>query len=315
MGGVCSAMPVPLGEEQLPDGAEEQLSSGDQTLELSGRRLKTLPVSVCALAERLHKLYISSNGLRELPDELNLLENLRILALDFNKLEEVPEALCHLPRLSRLYLGGNRLQDLPPYFEQLQSLRCLWIEKNYLQHFPRVLLRLRGLKSLQMGDNRLRGLPQDLPTAMTGLRGLWLYGNRFEEFPPVLLRMAFLEILDLDRNKIVNFPSLCHLRNLRLFSYDHNPVKAPPAVSDKVTLVGEGAQEVMQERAEKEQRLKEEEEQQAQEPLHGILKNSSTLGAGESFSALDEADQDQEDFEEDPEEFEEELVFEDDDET
>ncbi|XP_030055373.1 leucine-rich repeat-containing protein 10B [Microcaecilia unicolor] len=293
MGGVCGSVgPGSSEDEPLPDDVEEQLSCGDLTLELSGRRLKRLPGSVCAVPD-LQKLYISSNGIRQLPEDIGLLENLRILALDFNKLEQVPEALCYLPRLTRLYLGGNRLQDLPPYFGQLQSLRCLWIEGNYLHHFPRVLLRMPGLKSLQMGDNRLRGLPQDLSTSMTGLRGLWLYGNRFEEFPRALLRMVLLEILDLDRNRLSAFPDLSHLHRLRLFSYDRNPATSPPKVADGVTLVGEGAQEAMEVRAQRERKRREleEEENRQVEVLHGILKNGSSLAAedaADSFSALEE---------------------------
>lgn len=172
-----------------------------------------------------------------------------IAALDFNKLERLPDGLCRLPRLTRLYLGGNRLLALPAEFAQLQSLRCLWIEGNFLRRFPRPLLRLVALQSLQMGDNRLRALPAELPR-MTGLRGLWLYGNRFEEFPPALLRMGRLHILDLDRNHLGGFPDLHPLRALRVFSYDHNPVTGPPRVADTVFLVGEGAVERMAERDE-----------------------------------------------------------------
>uniref|UniRef100_A0A4X2K1M1 Leucine rich repeat containing 10B n=1 Tax=Vombatus ursinus TaxID=29139 RepID=A0A4X2K1M1_VOMUR len=215
---------------------------------LSGRRLRRLPASVCALLG-LQRLYISGTGLRELPDEIEELRELRILALDFNKLEHVPEALCRLPRLSRLYLGSNRLLGLPADFAQLQSLRCLWLEGNYVRRFPRALLRMPALQSLQLGDNRLRGLPAELPS-MVGLRGLWLYGNRLEVFPDVLLRMGRLRILDVDRNQLGGFPDLRPLRALRVFSYDHNPVTGPPRVLDTVFLVGEGAVERMAERDE-----------------------------------------------------------------
>ncbi|XP_075784563.1 leucine-rich repeat-containing protein 10B [Pelodiscus sinensis] len=275
-------------EEQLPSGAQEQLSCGDQTLELTGRHLKRLPGPVCALGS-LQKLYISGTGLRELPEEIEGLRELRILALDFNKLEEVPEALCRLPRLTRLYLGSNRLFGLPAEFAQLQTLRCLWIENNYLYHFPRALLQMPALQSLQMGDNRLRALPGSLPR-MAGLRGLWLYGNRFEEFPQPLLRMSQLHILDLDRNKIIDFPDLAHLKGLRLFSYDHNPVKALPSVADTVTLVGDGAQELMEAREERLQNIREQDEQEnGSEAMQGTLRNDSSLleDAEGSFSALE----------------------------
>nr|XP_020647911.1 leucine-rich repeat-containing protein 10B [Pogona vitticeps] len=278
-------------EDRLSSAAEEQLSGGDQMLELSGCYLKKLPIPVCALST-LQKLYISGTGITELPEEIEGLQELRILALDFNKLEEVPEALCRLPHLTRLYLGSNRLFGLPAEFCQLKTLRCLWIESNYLYHFPQALLQMPGLQSLQMGDNRLKTLPNGLPR-MRGLRGLWLYGNRFEEFPKSLLRMTQLHILDLDRNKLTEFPDLSHLRRLRLFSYDHNPVQGPPNVADTVTVVGEGAQEFMEARGERLQALREQEEEEQEENESEVVQantknDSSMLDDGEgSFSALE----------------------------
>ncbi|XP_015672031.1 leucine-rich repeat-containing protein 10B [Protobothrops mucrosquamatus] len=277
-------------EERLPSVAEEQLSGGDQMLELSGRHLRKLPTPVCALST-LQKLYVSGTGITELPEEIGGLQELRILALDFNKLEEVPETLCRLPHLTRLYLGSNRLFGLPAEFSQLKTLRCLWIESNYLYHFPQVLLQMPELQSLQMGDNRLKTLPNGLPR-MKGLRGLWLYGNRFEEFPKPLLRMSQLHILDVDRNKLTEFPDLSHLQRLRLFSYDHNPVEAPPSVADTVFVVGEGAQEFMESRGERLQALRQqkadEQEENESEVLQPNMKNYSTVLEEEgSFTALE----------------------------
>ncbi|XP_053305250.1 leucine-rich repeat-containing protein 10B [Spea bombifrons] len=254
MGGACGSVPTVAGEgaeEPLPEDTEEQLSNGDGTLELSGRKMSRLPRSICTLSDHLYKLYLSGTMLIELPDDLYQLHNLRTLALDANRLPELPEAVCSLPHLGRLYLGGNRLQGLPPSFARLQTLRTLWIERNFLHHFPRVLLSMPSLRCLQMGDNRLKGLPAEMADAMPGLRGLWLYANRLERVPKVLLRLHGLEILDLDRNRIANFPDMSVMKGLRLLSYDHNPVTRPPTVGETVTLVGEGAQEFMEEREEK----------------------------------------------------------------
>ncbi|XP_075043605.1 leucine-rich repeat-containing protein 10B [Mixophyes fleayi] len=268
MGGACGSVPTAAGEggtdEPLPEDTEEQLSSGDGTLELSGRKMARLPASVCTLTDRLYKLYLSGTMVSELPDDLYQLSNLRTLALDANRLPELPDAVCSLPHLGRLYLGANRLQGLPPAFARLQTLRTLWIERNFLHHFPSVLLSMPALRCLQMGDNRLKGLPGDIATCMPGLRGLWLYGNRLERVPKVLLRLHGLEILDLDRNKIAIYPDMSVMKGLRLLSYDHNPVTAPPKVGETVTLVGEGAQEFMEEREER-RKQKEEEEMEERE--------------------------------------------------
>ncbi|KFV66969.1 Leucine-rich repeat-containing protein 10B, partial [Dryobates pubescens] len=152
----------------------------------------------------------------------------------------------------------------PAAFAQLRSLRCLWLEGNFFAHFPRALLRLPELRSLQLGDNRLARLPASLP-GLGSLRGLWLYGNRFTEFPPALLLMGQLRVLDLDRNRIAAFPDLSALTNLCLLSYDHNPVQQPPAVADATRLVGEGAQEFMEERQQRLQSLQNREGEEEEE--------------------------------------------------
>uniref|UniRef100_A0A3Q3QB74 Disease resistance R13L4/SHOC-2-like LRR domain-containing protein n=1 Tax=Monopterus albus TaxID=43700 RepID=A0A3Q3QB74_MONAL len=236
---------------------------GDPVLDLSNFKFKRVPSCVCRLLH-LEKLYVCENRLRTLPDSISELQGLRTLALDFNKIEDVPVAVCQLTNLTRLYLGNNRLMTLPPELRNLRSLRSLWMENNYFQRFPRELYDLPRLKSLQMGNNQLKTLPSDLQRMGT-LRGLWLYGNRFDTFPKVLLCMKGLEILDLDRNKISEFPSLKRLQALRLFSYDHNPVKAPPKVGEEVLVVGEGAAEFLAVREARKERQQKAAEKEAEE--------------------------------------------------
>uniref|UniRef100_A0A8C5MR06 Leucine rich repeat containing 10B n=1 Tax=Leptobrachium leishanense TaxID=445787 RepID=A0A8C5MR06_9ANUR len=303
MGGACGSVPTVAGEgveEPLPEDTEEQLSTGDGTLEFSGRKMSRLPNSICTLGEHLYKLYLSGTMLTELPDDLYQLHNLRTLAIDGNRLPELPEAVCSLPHLGRLYVGANRLQELPPSFAQLQTLRTLWIERNFLHHFPRVLLNMPALRCLQMGDNRLKGLPAEMAEAMPGLRGLWLYANRLERVPKVLLRLQGLEMLDLDRNRIAKFPDMRIMKGLRLLSYDHNPVTGPPAVGETVTVVGEGAQEMMEEREERRKQREEEEMEELERELEAAENN-----AGEGALEEGEDDQGEEQFEEEEEEEEE----------
>ncbi|XP_024262992.1 leucine-rich repeat-containing protein 10B-like [Oncorhynchus tshawytscha] len=281
-------------DDELPLGVEEMLASGDPVLDLSYKKFRRLPGVVCGL-RHLEKLYVCRNSLRTLPENIVQLKGLRILALDFNKMENVPLAICQLRNLTRLYLGSNRLMSLPPELRNLQSLRCLWMESNYFTRFPRQLYDLPHLRSLQMGDNRLRTLPPDL-WRMEALRGLWLYGNRFTEFPRVLLRMVDLEILDLDKNKIEVFPNLSRLPALRLFSYDHNPVEGPPGVGEEVLLVGEGAQEELQDRVDRKAK-KEQEARDAEEAalagdgpvIQGILKTAKQNSASHPGHKHDEA--------------------------
>ncbi|XP_055505518.1 leucine-rich repeat-containing protein 10B isoform X1 [Leucoraja erinacea] len=278
---VASAFSCSLEDELSCVSTDMSEIMADRMLDACYKKIKRLPVPICSFTY-VEKLYISNNRLRELPDEFEQLVNLKILALDFNKFEDVPKVVCNMQNLTRLYLGSNRLMTIPPEFSNLENLRCLWIESNHFRKFPKQLINMPSLKSLQMGDNKLKTLPEDL-VRFINLRGFWLYGNRFEDFPKVLLKMEFLEILDMDKNKIADFPDMDHLLRLKVFSYDHNPVKYPPNVADGVTLVGEGAADLLAFRAQENEANEEE-----QGGLNSILKNGSTgLETEGSFSALE----------------------------
>lgn len=284
-------------KQKLPSCFNELISSGDPVLDLSHFRLRYLPKEVLGL-EHLEKLYVCGNRLRNLPDGIAKLHGLRTLALDINKLDDVPPSVCQLANLTRLYLGSNRLMSLPPDFRNLQSLRCLWVDSNYFQHFPKQLYELPHLRALQIGDNKLKTLPSDM-WRMEALRSLWLYGNRFTEFPRVLLKMEQLEVLDLDRNRISEFPNLLQFPALRLFSYDHNPVKGPPRFGQDVVIVGEGAVDAMEQREmRKEKKLQAQRDAEAAAAaaaaaaaspiVHGILKKlrmSKTLTTSNAVTA------------------------------
>ncbi|XP_077769927.1 leucine-rich repeat-containing protein 10 [Canis aureus] len=213
----------------------------DKTVDLSGRQLRRLPAHVCSFRE-LAKLYLSDNRLSSLPPELAQLQNLQILALDFNDFKALPQAVCTLQQLCILYLGNNKLCGLPAELSRLQSLRTLWIEANCLGRLPDVVCELAVLRTLHAGSNGLRGLPGRLQR-LRELRTIWLSGNLLTDFPAVLLHMPFLEVIDVDRNSIRHFPSLAHLSGLKLVIYDHNPCRNAPRVAKGVRRVGRWAEE------------------------------------------------------------------------
>ncbi|CAH2277870.1 leucine-rich repeat-containing 10 [Pelobates cultripes] len=213
----------------------------DKMVDLSSMQLRRFPLRVCAFKE-LVKLYLSDNKLNSLPPELELLQNLQILALDFNNFKVLPQVVCSLKQLYILYLGNNKLKDLPPEIRLLKNLQTLWIESNYLTNLPTVICELTLLKALHAGCNPIRCLPKELKN-LKELRSIWMSGSLLSEFPPVLLEMPFLDIIDVDRNGIRFFPSLVHLTNLKLVIYDHNPCQNAPKVAKGVRRVGRWSEE------------------------------------------------------------------------
>ncbi|XP_078273445.1 leucine-rich repeat-containing protein 10 [Rhinoraja longicauda] len=211
----------------------------DKMMDLSGKHLRKFPLQVCAFTE-LVKLYLSNNNLRNLPPELHLLSCLQILALDFNHFKEVPQVICRLRQLSCLYLGNNYLSDLPAELSALPELKTLWIEGNCFDQVPRVVSELKHLRILHAECNQLSELPSEL-WRLRQLQNIWISSNCFCEFPHVLLEIDSLEIIDVDRNSIRFFPSMVHMKNLKLVIYDRNPCKSGPMVGEDVRRVGRWA--------------------------------------------------------------------------
>ncbi|XP_077024244.1 leucine-rich repeat-containing protein 10 [Tamandua tetradactyla] len=240
----------------------------DKMVDLSGYQLCHFPVHVCSFRE-LVKLYLSDNHLNSLPPELGQLQNLQILALDFNNFKALPQVVCTLKQLCILYLGNNKLCNLPDELSLLQNLRTLWIEANCLTRLPDVVCELSLLKTLHAGSNALRRLPRQLQR-LRELRTIWLSGNLLTDFPPVLLHMPFLEVIDVDRNSIRYFPSLAHLSSLKLVIYDHNPCRNAPKVAKGVRRVGRWAEETPEPDPRKARRYALAEEE-IQEPLAPAL--------------------------------------------
>ncbi|XP_063786556.1 leucine-rich repeat-containing protein 10 [Pseudophryne corroboree] len=213
----------------------------DKMVDLSSMQLRIFPLRVCAFTE-LIKLYLSDNNLNSLPPELELLQNLQILALDFNNFKALPLCVCSLKQLCILYLGNNHIRDLPQELSFLKNLHTLWIESNYLTHLPDVICELTLLKTLHAGSNPIRNIPMALKN-LKELRSIWMSGNLLTEFPPVLLEMPFIEVIDVDRNGIKFFPSLKLMSGLKLVIYDHNPCRNAPKVAKGVRRVGRWSEE------------------------------------------------------------------------
>ncbi|XP_077325122.1 leucine-rich repeat-containing protein 10 [Lithobates pipiens] len=213
----------------------------DKMVDLSSMQIRRFPLRVCAFTE-LVKLYLSDNNLANLPPELELLQNLQILALDFNNFKALPLVVCSLKQLAILYLGNNHIKDLPKELSCLDSLHTLWIEANYFTHLPVVICELPHLKTLHAGCNPIRNIPKELAN-LRELKSIWMSGTLLAEFPLVFLEMPFLEIIDVDRNGIQFFPSLKHMRGLKLVIYDHNPCRNAPKVAKGVRRVGRWSEE------------------------------------------------------------------------
>lgn len=102
--------------------------------------LEHVPNSFFLKMNSLHTLDLSYNMIRELPDSLSNLWNLKALHIrGCRHLQYVPY-LGNLKKLKELVLSNTGIQRTPQGMEKLVDLECLKIDTKYLETFPKGLL-------------------------------------------------------------------------------------------------------------------------------------------------------------------------------
>lgn len=106
-------------------------------------------------------LDLSYNVLKGLSASISELLHLRVLLLDHNELEQLPEGLEKCQCLTRVDVSYNKLTGLPGPWAQLPALQRIVAANNQLRSIPVSFGQLRQLKELD--------LRQVQPTCMSQL--------------------------------------------------------------------------------------------------------------------------------------------------
>lgn len=72
-----------------------------------------------------------------------------------NKIKEIPESIGNLNELKALVLCDNLIEKLPVSMARLKNLKSLSLHKNLLRTLPRELITLKNLTELSLRDNPL----------------------------------------------------------------------------------------------------------------------------------------------------------------
>ncbi|KAI9835308.1 MAG: hypothetical protein M1819_002452 [Sarea resinae] len=217
-------------------------------VDLSGRNLITIPITLYQKATEIISLNLSRNlsldvpkdfiqgciNLREikymgneawhLPPSLSLANRLTVLDISNNRLEQIEHAdLGKLKSLISIKLSNNKLTRLPTYFGQFQALRNLNLSSNYLETFPDFLCDLKSLVDLDISFNAISNLPK--VGQLTTLERLWATNNRITgSFPDNFKNLVNLKEVDVRYNGLTNIDVLSKLPQLEQLMVGHNCV-------------------------------------------------------------------------------------------
>jgi Leucine-rich repeat (LRR) protein/PKD repeat protein len=203
-----------------------QLVTSLQTLQLTACQIKDLPNNFknlsslkslnlnsnilesdgCAILGSLpviQAIYISGNGLTDLPPELSNLTTLQTLDASNNKLNPVPDVLNDIQGLKNLILSNNTITSLPEWFGtgEMHTLSQLTMDNNKIVlPLPDSLAHLTNLTMLSMANNLLQGVLPSYFSDFTKINFLNLSFNQLESPLPDFSRYTNLNYVYLQHN-------------------------------------------------------------------------------------------------------------------
>lgn len=218
------------------------------SVDLSGRSLVTIPITLYQKATEILSLNLSRNlaldvpkdfiqgciNLREikfagneawqLPPSFSLATRLTVLDLSNNRLEQLEHAeLDKLQNLISIKLSNNQLNRLPAYFGNYRALRSLNLSSNYFETFPDFLCGLTSLVDLDISFNMIKCLPNI--GQLTALERFWATNNLLSDsFSEDFKNLSSLKEVDIRFNALSNIDVLCELPRLEQLMVGHNAI-------------------------------------------------------------------------------------------
>ncbi|CAH0048025.1 unnamed protein product [Clonostachys solani] len=220
-------------------------------VDLSGRNLITIPISLYSKAadiislnlsrnlsldvprdfiqscKHLRDIKFNNNEARRLPPSLSRASKLTYLDVSNNRVEQLEHAeLETLKGLLKMNLANNRLKHLPSHFGEYKALRSLNISSNFLEKFPSFLCHLYSLVDLDLSFNTIGSLPDDIGL-LKNLEKLLITNNRLShQVPSSFKDMMSLRELDIKYNGITSIDIISELPKLEILYADHNAISA-----------------------------------------------------------------------------------------
>ncbi|KAK5987569.1 Adenylate cyclase [Cladobotryum mycophilum] len=220
-------------------------------VDLSGRNLITIPISLYSKATEISELNLSRNLSLDVPrDFIQSCKSLRAIRYNNNEARKLPPSLSRaikldhldvsnnrleqlehvelnlLVSLAKMNLSNNRLIHLPPYFGAYETLRTLNISSNFLDQFPVFLCELTSLTELDLSFNAIAELPAEIGK-LKNLKSFHITNNRLtNSLPDTFQNLTGLQHLDIKYNSITSIDVISELPNLEILSAAHNSISA-----------------------------------------------------------------------------------------
>jgi adenylate cyclase len=194
------------------------------TLNLSRNLTLDIPKDFIQSCSNLREIKYTSNEAWKLPPSLALASRLTTLDISNNRVEQLEHAeLYKLQGLLSLKLSNNKLTTVPSYFGQYRSLRSLNLSSNSLTDFPPALRELTTLVDLDISFNSISSWG-DI-SSLVNLERLWATNNKLSgPCDPSISALANLREIDARFNSITNIDIVSQLPRLEALMLGHNSI-------------------------------------------------------------------------------------------
>ncbi|KAI5626285.1 malignant fibrous histiocytoma-amplified sequence 1-like isoform X1 [Silurus asotus] len=188
-------------------------SSRKLEINLSGKRLKSLPSDLLQKGQDVDKADLEKNRLKKVTG-ISCLSNLTELILCRNELSEFPKEISELQQLVRLYMNQNNIKSIPDnIFPSLKKLQFLKMSTNKLSQLPSDMNKCETLTYLNLSNNCLKNV-QPL-VGLRQLNELYLENNWLTELPQALFQSQNLKNFKVHNNRLRKPPEEICLGGLK----------------------------------------------------------------------------------------------------
>lgn len=229
---------IDLKNEPVYRNLSKALRNADKVykLNLSKENLKEFPEDILKLKE-LRYLTLDSNLITSIPAGISGLQKMSYFSISGNLLTEIPGSFGELSNLEYVYLDNNQITSLPVEFFKLAKLRELFINSNQISSLPREIKVLKELRRLVAANNKLTGLPDEIGYVYN-LRKLSLSKNQIKELPEHFYELNNLTGLYLSKNQLEKLdPKINKLNKMETLALDGNKLQSlPPEIGELIEL-------------------------------------------------------------------------------
>lgn len=196
-----------------------------ESLDVSENPSISIPLDFIQACTRLTEIKYVNNCSRQFPVNLTRAVNLTHLDLSNNLLVDIDDVdFSCFPNLKVLDMQGNRLNSLPDGIAQLKSLTVLNLSSNNITELNPNLCTITSLKELDLSFNRITALPKTIGE-LKKLEKLLITNNYLTKTLPATFKdLIALTELDVRYNSLQNIDILSQLPNLEILYCSKNSV-------------------------------------------------------------------------------------------